>query len=75
MKEQRSSNCTVCDKKVEQSVLIEIQLEMNFKYISESGQIEDMNGFWKKTKEYFCESCFDKYTKNLQSFYDSINKE
>ncbi len=72
MSDKKNAGCTVCSKKIKDiKVLVEVQLEMFGRYVREDGVLEDMNGLWKKTRENFCEECFNKYTEMLESFYKS----
>jgi hypothetical protein len=64
------NKCSVCGKKApEIKLFIEVDLEIYPKYVKPDGSLENMNGLWKKTRETFCEGCFDKYTAILESFY------
>lgn len=65
-----NSGCSVCGKDTKAvKLLIEVNLEVFPRYVSADGKLENMNGLWKKTREYFCEDCFDKYATILEKFY------
>jgi hypothetical protein len=64
------SSCAVCGKKQQDSnIFIEVNLELFPRYARENNRLEDMNGLWKKTREFFCEECFMKYAETLENFY------
>jgi hypothetical protein len=70
-----SLHCTVCGCKQEKAhVLTEIQLEVISKYLREDGTPEDMNGLWRKTREFLCENCFKDYARVLSDFYAAHQK-
>jgi hypothetical protein len=67
--------CSVCNKlSAEINIITEVQLEMFSLYRREDDKWEQMNGLWKKTREYFCEECFKEYAELLGNFYKSKKK-
>jgi hypothetical protein len=68
--------CSACAKKVKDiTVLTEVTLDVYSWYVNSSQKkLENLNGLWKKNAEYFCETCFAKYVKNIEKFYKEIRK-
>ena len=69
-------SCSFCHKKITDiNLLTEIDLEVFTWYVNkEQKKLENMNGLWKKTREYLCETCFQNYVKTLKEFYLAKNK-
>lgn len=62
--------CSLCKKKQSDlKCLIEINLEVFCRYNNADTTMENMNGLWKRTSEFFCEDCFGKFVDNLEVFH------
>ena len=69
------TNCSICGKQfIDSKIITELNLEIYPRYVREDGELEDMNGLWRKTSEFFCDDCFQKYTDVLQNFYQENAK-
>ena len=62
--------CSICKKKMaDLKCLVEVNLEVFCRYNNADTTLENMNGLWKKTSEFFCEECFAKFVDCMETFH------